>query len=106
VDFAREFVDHLARQGYGRGGHPAHAPARFLSRLRGLSRAVGVRVCPATLHDTDGVLRLAAAARTARTERTVQGYVSAMTQYVGMVQTLNLWEEADAEPSPGATRGR
>jgi hypothetical protein len=103
VDFASEYIEHLSKQGYGRQDRrPSERPGGFLSRLQGLSRALQVRVCPATLHCTDDVLRLANAARQVCSKRAVRGYVPAMVQYVGMVGERGLWADPDEQgDAPG-----
>ncbi len=98
IKFQQEYARFIVEQGVGANDVVASSPDSYLSYLRSVSTHLSIDIDETTLCSEQDVQRLAAAIEGARAPRTIANYVSAMRQYVAMIQLMPIL----AEPNPHA----
>jgi hypothetical protein len=96
VKFQQEYARFIVERGVGAHDVVASSPDSYLSYLRSVSTHLSIDIDETTLCSEQDVQRLAAAIEGVRAPRTIANYVSAMRQYVAMIQSMNI----PAEPAP------
>lgn len=90
IKFQHEYVRFIAQRGVGANDMVASSPDSYLSYLRSVSSHLSIDIDETTLCSEHDVQRLAAAIESVRAPRTVANYVSAMRQYVAMIQSMDM----------------
>lgn len=96
IKFQHEYSRFIVERGVGANDLMASSPDSYLSYLRSVSTHLSIDIDENTLCSEQNVQRLAAAVEGARAPRTISNYVSAMRQYVAMIQSMDI----PSEPSP------
>lgn len=90
IKFQHEYVRFIVERGVGANDMVASSPDSYLSYLRSVNSNLSIDIDETTLCSEDDVQRLAAAIEGVRAPRTVANYVSAMRQYVAMIQSMDM----------------
>jgi len=80
-----EYLQFIISQGVGVNDKVASSPASYLSYLSSVSHHLSIEISPITLNCENDVQRLAMELEGKRKPRTIGNYISAMRQYVAMV---------------------
>ncbi len=96
IKYQQEYARFIVERGVGANDLVASSPDSYLSYLRSVSTHLSIDIDETTLSSEQDVRRLAAAIEGVRAPRTIANYVSAMRQYVAMIQAMDIF----AEPSP------
>lgn len=96
IKFQQEYARFIVERGVGTHDVVASSPDSYLSYLRSVSTHLSIEIDETTLCSEQDVQRLAAAIEGVRAPRTIANYVSAMRQYVAMIQSLPILAEPTA----------
>ncbi len=90
IQYQAEYIQFIVGRGVGANDRVASSVDSYLSYLRSVSHHLSIAISPETLSSERDVQRLANELEGARRPRTIGNYVSAMRQYVAMVDELGL----------------
>lgn len=96
IKYQQEYARFIVERGVGANDVVASSPDSYLSYLRSVSTNLSIDIDETTLRSEQDVQRLAAATEGARASSTIGKYISAMRQYVAMIQSLDI----PAGPAP------
>lgn len=96
IKFQQEYSRFIVDRGVGANDLVASSPDSYLSYLRSVSTHLSIDIDETTLCSEQDVQRLAAAIKGARAQSTILKYISAMRQYVAMIQSMHI----RAKPAP------
>lgn len=95
IRYQEEYTRYIINQGVGENDKVASSPNSYISYLRSVSTHLNIEINETTLGSEDDVQRLATAIEEVRAPKTIKNYISAMRQYVAMIQSMTFTEEPE-----------
>ncbi|WP_226685268.1 hypothetical protein [Shewanella indica] len=109
IQYQAEYIRFIVSRGVGSNDRVASSVDSYLSYLRSVSHHLNIDISPETLSSERDVQRLANELEGVRRPRTIGNYVSAMRQYVAMVDELGLasnqYQSLVNAPDEGTVQG-
>ncbi|MCH1920630.1 hypothetical protein L9G15_14475 [Shewanella sp. A3A] len=90
IAYQEQYTHFIREQGVGANDSVASSVASYLSYLHSVGRHLGIEISPSTLHSENDVQNLAHELDGIIKPKTIRNYVSAMRQYIAMIEALNL----------------